>query len=75
MKKGRKTAEILGSDDEFNDELPEDGDHERTLILKAAPPSRRVQLIAHGAREIRCYLLLRDQALGRGRGIQRGMDL
>ena len=55
MKKGRNTAEILGSDDEFDDiELSEDGDHERTLILKAAPPSRRVQLIAHGAREIRC---------------------
>ena len=55
MKKGRNTAEILGSDDEFDDmELLEDGDHERTLILKAAPPSRRVQLIAHGAREIRC---------------------
>jgi hypothetical protein len=55
MKKGRNTAEIFGSDDEFDDmELSEDGDHERTLILKAAPRSRRVQLMAHGAREIRC---------------------
>jgi hypothetical protein len=55
MKKGRNTAEILGSDGELDDiELSEGGGHERTLMLKAAPRSRRVQLIAHGAKEIRC---------------------
>ena len=55
MKKGRDTAEILASDDGLDDiELSEDGGHERTLILKAAPRSRRVQLIARGAKLIRC---------------------
>ncbi len=55
MKKGRNTAEILGSDDELDGiELSDDGCEERTLILKAAPPSRRAQLMAHGAIEIRC---------------------
>jgi hypothetical protein len=55
MKKGRNTAEILDSDGELDDiELAEDGGHDRTLILKAAPRSRRVQLIAQGAKEIRC---------------------
>jgi hypothetical protein len=55
MKKGRNTAEILGRDGEFDDiELLEGGGQERTLILKAVPRSKRVQLIAQGAREIRC---------------------
>jgi hypothetical protein len=55
MKKGRNTAEALDSDDALDDiELSGDGCQERTVILKAAPPSRRAQLIAHGAIEIRC---------------------
>ena len=55
MKKGRDTAEILASNDGLDDiELSEDGGHERTLILKAAPRSRRVQLLAQGAERIRC---------------------
>ena len=55
MTKGRNTAEILDSDDELDGiELSDNQYQERTLILKAAPPSRRAQLIAHGAIEIRC---------------------
>ena len=55
MTKGKNTAEILGSNSELDDiELSESGDQARTLILKAAPRSRRVQLIAQGAKEIRC---------------------
>ena len=55
MKKAKNTAEILGNDDELDEiELPEGGGQERSLILKTAPRSRRVQLIAQGAREIRC---------------------
>lgn len=55
MKKGRNTAEILGSEDEFDDiELLEEENQERILILKAAPRSRRIQLMAQGAKEIRC---------------------
>ena len=55
MKKERDTAEILGSDDGFDDiELSEDGGHERTLILKAEPSSRKVQFMARGVKEIRC---------------------
>jgi LSD1 subclass zinc finger protein len=55
MKKGRNTAEILDSDDEFYDiELSEGEGQERTLVLKAAPRSRRIQLMAQGAKEIRC---------------------
>ncbi len=54
MKKGRNTAEVLGSGELDDIELPDDGWQERTLILKAAPPSRRTQLMAHGAVEIRC---------------------
>lgn len=55
MKKERNTAEILGSDYEFDDiELLENEGKERTLILKASPRSRRIQLMAQGAKEIRC---------------------
>ena len=55
MKKGRNTAEILGNDDWLDDmELSDGGRQERTLILKAEPPSRKVQLMAHGVKEIRC---------------------
>ncbi|HME41708.1 MAG TPA: hypothetical protein VKF36_01365 [Syntrophorhabdales bacterium] len=55
VKKGRDTAELLGSDGGLDDiELSEDGGHDRTLILKAEPRSRRVQLIAQGAKLIRC---------------------
>ncbi|HVN95771.1 MAG TPA: hypothetical protein VMT62_05045 [Syntrophorhabdaceae bacterium] len=55
MRKGKNTAEILDRDDELEDmEWPDDNTEERTLILKAAPPSRRAQLMAHGAMEIRC---------------------
>jgi hypothetical protein len=55
MPKGRNTAEILDSDDELDGiELSDNQYQEKTLILKAAPPSRRTQLIAHGAIEIRC---------------------
>jgi hypothetical protein len=55
MKKGRNTAKILGSDVELDDiELSDGGGQERTLILKAVPRSKRVQLIEQGAKEIRC---------------------
>ncbi len=54
MKKGRNTAEILDSDIELDDIELSDDRQERALILKAAPPSRRAQLMAHGAIEIRC---------------------
>jgi hypothetical protein len=55
MKKGRNTAEVLDDDGGLDDnELPEGGCQERTLILKAKPPSRKVQLMAHGVKEIRC---------------------
>ena len=55
MKKGRNTAEILGGDGEFDDiDLSEGEDQERKLILKAAPRSRKGELIARGAKEIRC---------------------
>ncbi len=56
MKKERNTAEIIGSDEELDDiELSEDEGEERILILKAVPRSRRLQLMAQGAREIRCF--------------------
>jgi len=55
MKRGRNTAETVEPDIEFDDvEPPELVAQERTLVLKAAPQSRRVYLIAQGAREIRC---------------------
>ncbi len=55
MTKGKNTAEVLDSDDELDGiELSDNQYQERTLILKSAPPSRRAQLIAHGAIEIRC---------------------
>ncbi len=65
MKKGRNTAEILGSDEEFDDlELSEDGGREETLILKAPRPLR-VQLIKQGAREIRCACCYQIRPLAR----------
>jgi hypothetical protein len=55
MKKERNTAEILSDDDWLDDLELSDGEYqERTLILKAEPPSRKVQLMAHGVKEIRC---------------------
>jgi hypothetical protein len=55
MTKGRNTAEVLDSNGEIDDiEVPEGGDQGRSLIPKAVPRSRRVQLIAQGAKEIRC---------------------
>lgn len=55
MKKGRNTAEVMGSYDEFDTiELTESVGAERKLILKAAPRSRKGELIAKGAKEIRC---------------------
>ena len=55
MKKGSNTAEILGDDDGLDDMELSDGERqERTLILKAEPASRKVQLMARGVKEIRC---------------------
>jgi LSD1 subclass zinc finger protein len=55
MKKGKNTAEIIGGDDGFDDiEFFNNEDPERTLVLKAPPRPRRLQLIAQGAKEIRC---------------------
>jgi hypothetical protein len=55
MKKGRNTAEILDDDGTLDDiELWEGEVRERTLVVKAQPPSRKVHLIAHGVQEIRC---------------------
>jgi LSD1 subclass zinc finger protein len=64
MKKARNTAEILGSDSAYDDvELSESRDEERTLVLKAAPRSRRIQLLAQGAKEIRCVCCNRIKPL------------
>lgn len=55
MKKGRNTAEKFEDYDDLElleEEFESEGD--RTLVLKAAPPSRRVQLLAHGATDVRC---------------------
>lgn len=55
MEKGINMAEILGDDGEIDfTKVSESGDQERTLLLKAAPRSRRRELIAKGAKEIRC---------------------
>jgi hypothetical protein len=54
MKEETNAAEI-DSDYGLDDiELLEGEDHDRTLILKAEPRSRRVQLLAQGAKLIRC---------------------
>jgi hypothetical protein len=55
MRKGKNTAEVL-DDYELDDIELADNEYqqERTLVLKAAPPSRREQLLAHGVVEIRC---------------------
>ncbi|WP_028893356.1 hypothetical protein [Syntrophorhabdus aromaticivorans] len=64
MKKARNTAEILGSDSAYDDvELYEGGGEERTLILKTAPRSRRIQLMAQGAKEMRCVCCNRIKPL------------
>jgi hypothetical protein len=55
MRKGRNTAEIISSDDEFDPmALSESAGMERRLILKATPRSRKGELMAKGAKEIRC---------------------
>lgn len=56
MKKERNTAELFDGNEAFDDiELLEDDNQVRTLILKAEPRSRRLQLMAQGAKEIRCF--------------------
>ncbi|HVN24575.1 MAG TPA: hypothetical protein VMT71_11435 [Syntrophorhabdales bacterium] len=55
MKKKENVSEIFDNDDLLDDiELLEGRDHDRTLTLKAEPRSRRVQLLAQGAKLIRC---------------------
>ena len=55
MTRGRNTAEILDNDGGLDDMELWDGEcQERTLILKAEPASRKVQLMARGVKEIRC---------------------
>jgi hypothetical protein len=73
MKKGRNTAEIFDSDCELDDvEFSGGGCQERTLILKAAPPSIRSQLIAHGAIEIRCSRCNRIKPLAKAEESEEG---
>jgi hypothetical protein len=55
MKKAKKAAEIQPYDEELDTIEPEErGICCERLILKKDPPPRKEQLIAHGAREIRC---------------------
>ena len=55
MKKERNMAEVLANDDGLDDmEVSEYGNQDRTLILKSEPSSRRVKLMAEGAKSIRC---------------------
>ena len=55
MKKERNTAEIIDSDNDFDSmELSKNTGQGRKLILKAAPRSRKGELMAKGAKEIRC---------------------
>ena len=73
MKKGRNTAKILGSDVELDDiELSDGGGQERTLILKAVPRSKRVQLIEQGAKEIRCICCYQIRPLARAEESEEG---
>ena len=53
MEKRRNTAEVLAGDGK-DMELSKGEGQERTLILKAVPRSRKGELIARGAKEIRC---------------------
>jgi hypothetical protein len=55
MKKARNEAAVLDYDENYGDaEMWEGKREERTLVLKAVPRSRKVQLMAQGAKEIRC---------------------
>ncbi len=75
MKKGKNTAENSFDDDELDlddIELLEDGGHDRTLVLKAVPRSRRLQLIAQGAREIRCSSCCRIRPLANAEESEEG---
>jgi hypothetical protein len=55
MKKVRKAAKIHLLDEELDSIEPEDrGACCEKLVLKRDPPPRKEQLMAHGAREIRC---------------------
>lgn len=73
MAKGKNTAEVLDSDEVLEDiELWDNQYQERTLILKAAPPSRRAQLMAHGAVEIRCIRCQQIKSLAKAEESEEG---
>lgn len=73
MKKGRNTAEVIDHDDLLDDREPADSQcQERTLILKAAPPSLKAQLISRGAIEIRCAYCGQIRALARAEESEEG---
>ena len=73
MEKGRNMAEILGDDGEIDySKLPDSGSQERTLIFKAAPRSRRGELIARGAKEIRCLYCRQIKPLARAEESEEG---
>ncbi len=63
MKKGRKMEAF--EDDEVLDagDFSTSEDRRRTLLFKAAPRSRRVQLLAQGAKDIRCGSCFRIRPL------------
>ena len=56
MKKGKEKSEVYLVDDELDsfDESSGRGSCDEVLVLKKQPPPRKEQLIAHGAKEIRC---------------------
>jgi hypothetical protein len=73
MKKGGNAAEVLGSDDGLNNaELTGGRRHEGALILKAAPRSRKGELISRGAREIRCIYCRQIKSLAGAEDFEEG---
>jgi hypothetical protein len=73
MAKGRNTAEVLDNENDLDGiDLSDNQYQERTLILKAAPPSRRAQLIAHGAIEIRCVCCGQIRSLAKAEESEEG---
>ncbi len=64
MKKARTMEETVENDDVFDDvELSATENRERILVIKATPRSRRAQLLAHGAKNIRCSCCFRVSSL------------
>ncbi len=73
MKETSKISSIRPRDEEWDDtELPERGPCDEVLILKRQPPPRKEQLMAHGAKDVRCVCCMQVRPIAGAAEVEEG---